>query len=378
MGSGGIGHALAGDLADDRAMKERLSQVQLWIGAALVALLALGCGGSTEPKAGDAGDVKDGSGDNADAPGEPGADGGGQSSARARVLALLHEISGSRVVAGQHNREPNSEPSKWTAAIQQTTGKVPGLWSGDFLFQQDNIAHRPAMIAEASKQWAEGALVNLMWHACPPTQGEPCGWEGGVTSHLTDEEWEKLITDGTPLNRTWKARLDDIAGFLGQLQAQGVGVMFRPFHEMNQGMFWWGGRPGERGTRRLYQLTHDYLTIEKGLGELVWIWDVQDLSWDFAEYDPGARNWDVFALDVYGDGFTDAKYQAMLEIAGDRPIAIGECARLPMASELAAQPRWTFFMAWAELVYESNSDEEINSVYGAPAVLTRDELPGWH
>jgi hypothetical protein len=73
-----------------------------------------------------------------------------------KVLNFLRSISGSRTVAGQHNREPNSEPAKWTNAIHDTTGKFPGLWSGDFLFEQDNINNRQTMINEAKNQWRQG------------------------------------------------------------------------------------------------------------------------------------------------------------------------------------------------------------------------------
>jgi mannan endo-1,4-beta-mannosidase len=58
-------------------------------------------------------------------------------------------------------------------------------------------------------------------------------------------------------------------------------------------------------------------------------------------------------------------------------MAIGECSRLPSIEALEAQPRWVFFMPWAELVKQSNSVEQITEVYNHPAVLTRDEMPGW-
>jgi mannan endo-1,4-beta-mannosidase len=296
---------------------------------------------------------------------------------REKVIAFLKRVSGTWVVSGQHNREPSAQPTLWTDAIYRTTGRYPGLWSGDFLFQQENIAARPTMIAEAKSQWQKGALVNLMWHACPPEQGEPCAWEGGVLSYMSDEKWEELITDGTPLNKAWKARLDEIARFLLDLQASGVAVLWRPLHEMNQGKFWWGGRAGPRGTARLYQITRDHLEREKGLTNLVWIRDVQDLDWTWAQYDPGATYWDVLALDVYGDGYTTRKYETILSLAGDKPVAIGECERLPTPAELAAQPRWTFFMPWAELVYEGQSEAQIRALYADPRVVTLDEMPGW-
>ena len=294
-------------------------------------------------------------------------------------LDFLRGISGSQTVAGQHHREPNSEPALWTNWIYDTTGKFPGLWSGDFLYQQDNIDNRGTMINEAKNQWNQGALVHLMYHAAPPDLGEPCGWDPGVINHpLSDAQWNQLITDGAGLNNTWKARLDVISVFLQDLKNNGVEVLWRPLHEMNQGNFWWGGRPGPQGTARLYQITHDYMVGTKGLTNLIWVWDVQDLDFNWAPYNPGDRYWDVLALDIYGgDGYTIQKYQTLLQLAGDKPIAIGECQRLPTANELAAQPRWTFFMAWAELVFSGNSVQQIQALYNAGNVITRDRLPGW-
>jgi mannan endo-1,4-beta-mannosidase len=67
----------------------------------------------------------------------------------------------------------------------------------------------------------------------------------------------------------------------------------------------------------------------------------------------------------------------MIAAAGGKPIAIGECDTLPKANELAAQPLWTFFMAWAELVYANNSEQDIRDLYNAANVVTRDQLTGW-
>lgn len=293
-----------------------------------------------------------------------------------KTLDYLYSISGKYTVAGQHNKEPNAIPDKWTNEIYSITGKYPGLWSGDFLFQEENIKNRQLMIDEAVKQWHNGAIINLMWHACNPAFAEPCAWDSlGVMSHLTDGQWKELITDGTPLNDSWKKRMDQVAVFLQELEDKGVEVLFRPLHEMNQGAFWWGGRKGPDGTAALYRITHDYFTRIKGLSNLIWVWDMQDMSRDFAEYNPGDSYWDVFGFDVYDKGYDASWYQYILPIAGDKPMAIGECAILPSPEVLTAQPRWTFFMVWAELVVESNTQEEIRRTYNAPMVLTRDELP---
>jgi len=171
--------------------------------------------------------------------------------------------------------------------------------------------------------------------------------------------------------------MDDIAIYLQFLEDNGVEVLFRPFHEMNQGLFWWGGRPGPDGTARLFQITHDYFTHTKELSNLIWVWDMQDMSRDFDQYNPGKEYWDIFAFDIYDQGYDISWYNYVLTVVGDKPIAIGECARIPSPEILEIQPRWVFFMPWAELVKESNTTEQITEIYELPCVITRDEMPGW-
>lgn len=301
-----------------------------------------------------------------------------QAQNKQQVLDYLYSISGKKIIAGQHNKEPNAEPTKWTDYIYETTGKYPALWSGDFLFQQENIDNRWKMIKEAEEQWNNGALINLMWHGCPPDMGEPCGWDPGLlNAQLDDKQWEELITDGTELNDIWKKRMDDIAVYLQYLEDKGVIVLFRPFHEMNQGLFWWAGRKGERGTAELYRQTHDYFEREKGLTNLIWVWDMQDMSRDFEAYNPGDNYWDVFAFDIYDRGYDKSWYDYILPIVGEKPMAIGECMKMPSEKVLKEQPRWIFFMPWAELVKEHNTEEEIRNIYKHERVISRGEMPGW-
>lgn len=304
---------------------------------------------------------------------------GGVAATKQKILSYLREIGGKQTISGQHNKEPNTDPTRWTNYVKDVTGKLPGLWSGDFLFRQPDVAARVTMIAEAQRQFQAGALINLMWHACAPTVGASCEWDVGVAMHLSDAQWADLVNDGGTLNGTWKQRLDAVASELQKLEDAGVVVMFRPFHEMNQGMFWWAGRTGDNGTKRLFRLTHDYLVQRKGLENLIWIWDVQDLAGyqqALSAYQPGSDYFDVAALDVY-EGFNQQKYQALLSAAGDKPVAIGECSKLPSASDLENAPKFVFFMSWAELIQMDNTPEQVKALYAAPRVLTRDELPGW-
>jgi len=104
------------------------------------------------------------------------------------------------------------------------------------------------------------------------------------------------------------------------------------------------------------------------------------LSTDLVDYNPGTEYWDILAMDMYfsdGKGYTAAKYNAIVNTAGDKPIAIGECEKLPTSSELSSQPKWVFFMSWAELTTKSNTNSQIISLYGSTNVITLDEMPGW-
>lgn len=291
------------------------------------------------------------------------------------VLDYFKKIEGKFAVSGINNREPNSHPTLQTDRLFNLVGHYPALWSGDFLFLADDISNRWTMIHECKREWNNGSIVQLMMHVAPPTQSEVCKWKGGVLSHLSNEQWKDLVTDGGTLNEVWKSRLDNYSVYLQYLKDNNVQVLFRPFHEMNQRLFWWGGRKGPEGTAKLYRLTQDYLVHVKGLTNLIWLWDMQDISRDIQEYNPGNNYWDIFAFDIYGDGYNQSWYDYIASIAGDKPMAIGECSILPKPGLFATQPRWCFFMSWAELTFSSNSEEQILNLYRSPTVITRDRLP---
>lgn len=295
-------------------------------------------------------------------------------------LNYLYTIRGTSTIGGIHNKEPLNAPTYYTDQLEFVTGKVAGLWGGDFLFS--NYADRWQMIYEAEKQWQRGAFVTLTWHACNPAQNvSPCSFGSGVTSTMSNADWTDLTTNGTVLNTRWKAWLDELVPYFQYLQNRGVEVAFRPLHETNQPAFWWGGRSGPNGSAKLYQITHDYLKVTRGLTNIIWVWNIQDfptLPSDVNSYSPGTSYFDVASLDFYnGDGLTPAKYNAMLGVAAGKPIAIGETGVLPTATALRAQPLWTYFMGWSELVFTQNTPASLLALYTATNVLTRDEMPGW-
>jgi mannan endo-1,4-beta-mannosidase len=293
------------------------------------------------------------------------------------LLGYLDSISGKAIITGQHNY-PN-EGSRWTDLAYDLTAKYPGLFGQDFGFSagedKDSVLSRPAMIEEVKRQYQNGAVIALTWHEVKPTDDEPVTFRDSVQGHLTDYEWQQLLTPGTPLYNRWCAQVDVIAGYLSQLRDAHVPVLFRAYHEMNGGWFWWGGRPGKDGSAALYRQIYDRFVNVHHLDNLVWVWNVNapNPGWaPIAEYYPGPQYADVVTMDIYGE-FKQEYYDSVVALAAGKPIALAEVGGLPSPEVLERQPRWTYFMCWSEIIRTSNSLDQVNAVYHLPQALNRDD-----
>ena len=325
------------------------------------------------------------------------------------TLKLLEHIQDLRmsgnsnsILNGMQN-DDNAQPFSKSQQLYDTkTSDIPAMWGSDFHFTSEQIESRSNVVEEAIEQYQQDSVVTLSWHICNPRFGEPCYWDAwwdygiSVAGNLNDEDWNDLFVEGTPINQNLYEMFDTIALYLQQLQNAGVEVLFRPFHEINQDWFWWGGRPGPNGSSRLFKAIHDYYTNDWQLTNLVWVYDLQDfdtLTTDVSLYDPGTQYWDVLALDFYLEStpavFTQEKYNIISNYAlqsalsldstttKPKPIAIGECEVIPTSQILQNQPLWTYFLLWADVA--------LNNPYNQPIfwqtfqdTMSQQELQGWH
>ncbi|MDI1461231.1 glycosyl hydrolase [Catellatospora sp. KI3] len=300
---------------------------------------------------------------------------------RTDVINYFQSISGRNWLSGQQDG-PNSNPTQWTNKVRDITGLFPGVWGGDFGFSQSDIDNRQRVFDQAKAAWAAGTIPAITWHACVPLVAV-CNFEGGSWpvkgSWLSDSQWTELVTDGTALNTSWKRRLDQTAPYFQQLKDAGIPVLFRPSHEMNEGWAWWGGRPGANGSRKLYQITHDYL-VGRGFSNIVWVWNVKDVAGGaarVADYYPGDAYVDLVTLDVWVQYFPSTEwYQAILNVSHGKPIALAEVGRTPTPAQMAAQPRWTYFSVWMDWLIkpEYNTNDGVKASYYDPRVLNRGEI----
>jgi len=281
------------------------------------------------------------------------------------VLQMLHDLSGRYTLTGQHNFPATG--SRNSAFAAKYTGRTPAIFASDFGFAQagdtDSYLARPEIVQEAIRQWRRGVLVDLCWHAVPPTADEPVtfrplpgsdpGRLASVQGRLTDAQFRDLLTPGTPLYQHWCAQVDAIAVFLRQLQDAQVPVLWRPYHEMNGDWFWWGGRPGPNGTAALYRQLFDRFEHVHHLNNLIWIWSmdrVHDPQMEHAKYFPGIDYVDVLALDVYHNDFAPSYYDSLVALSQGKPLALDEVGSPPTPEILDQQPRWVWYGIWTGMV----------------------------
>ena len=291
------------------------------------------------------------------------------------LLRTLHTLSGKRILSGQHNYTMNR--SEYSDRAAQIAGKYPAVWGSDFGHARESLARRQEMIDEARRQHAQNSIITLMWHAVRPVDEETAGWKESVQNRLTEVQWRELVTPGTPLHRRWLAHVDGIAAYLRQLRDAKIPVLWRPYHEMNGGWFWWGQKKGDDGYKRLWRLMYARLTDHHKLDNLLWVWNAgaPDPKWadPYADYYPGHATVDVLAADVYGANYKPGHHDDLLKLAAGKPIALGEVGEMPTPAVLDAQPGWVWFMTWPSHLEQNNPPERIKALYSDPRVLTRDE-----
>ena len=117
-----------------------------------------------------------------------------------------------------------------------------------------------------------------------------------------------------PAGHYFAAELDLMASHLQTLQSAGVIVLFRPFHEMNGGWFWWGAQsdtsPSVAEFVELWRYVHDYVVKQKQLTNILWVYSPENSEtvnvnypWGLlkptAFFYPGDSYVDVIGIDYY-------------------------------------------------------------------------------
>lgn len=342
------------------------------------------------------------------------ADGGANDTVK-RLMAAFAALYGNGILSGQMDCSWSSSIDM-VQKVQNDTGALPVIKGFDFMDDTNaaTAAWGNSQVSEAIDWWKEGGLVAYCWHWRNPASEEHSDSDKSLSSYKPDETdfripWKNgaLDTESEAFSQL-KADVDIVAGELQKLQDAGVAVLWRPLHEAAGDpkykipWFWWGYAAGSAAGstytdddaaayRALWKWLFSYLTNEKGLHNLVWVWNGQS-----ADYYPGDAYVDILGYDCYetDHGSQKALFD-MLTGWSDSPAtapkmaALTECGCIPASNALMADgAKWLYFMVWNDddnladdtndgndnfwggTAYNSTADKTTNS-YGTDYVKKR-------
>jgi hypothetical protein len=279
------------------------------------------------------------------------------------ALCYLYQIYGNHILSSQ---EENNDDNAMNYIVQNT-GKKPAMRAFDV-----NNTQAPTQCVAHAKQ---GGLCMFGYH-----MGIANG--DGYASSQTKTDINTVLTEGSAYNTTFKARLDKTAAMIQTAQDGGAVAIMRLFHEAGGKWFWWSMETGAQYVR-LYQYAFNYLTVTKGLKNMLWMLPY-DGNPDKSFY-PGKAYVDIGGADVYaGDGNyapQTAMYNNCVSVFGSTmPIALHECGPIPDPAQLqSAGAKWVLFSVWTSPYYQSpsNSVAHLQAVYTSDYVITLDKMPGF-
>lgn len=291
-----------------------------------------------------------------------------------KLLGTLYWLQGQGIISGQHDylESPDDLNNKLKATAGTYAG-VHGYEMGPISNQtEQQITSQRQGVTDSAIRWHKaGGIVAMTYHANLP--GTVPAWTN-VSMSLSEANFTPYITPGTPQNKAMLAELDKVAVYLKKLQDAGVPVLWRPYHEMNGGWFWWGQKSS---FVTLWNLMFDRFTVYHKLHNLLWVWSPNAKnknSEDPAKYYPGSGRVDVLAADIYDGDYKASHHDSLWDLGRGKLIAIGENDQLPVASALAGtQRKWSYQLTWGKLLYEKNKEAAIQAYMNDKFVLSRDE-----
>jgi hypothetical protein len=235
---------------------------------------------------------------------------------RANLLAFLNANKGNHVIAGQMSFPDNHEFDGDTTAIGQPIGMMANnLW----LFEGQN-SFDTSFIPRQIAHYQAGGLVECEMFL--PNPAAPADSRG--TADLAG-----CIANGNPLNTALKGFLDQAAGAFLQYKAQGIPVITRFLHEMDNSQYWWYAAGRTAQYKALWVYMHDYLMITKQCDNLVWAYAGGVDSNLLTNCYPGDNYVDIVGCDAYPntnpntEGYP-AVFNTLRAIAPSKPTAFTE------------------------------------------------------
>jgi mannan endo-1,4-beta-mannosidase len=306
--------------------------------------------------------------------------------ANARTRAVLNYLEAlphrgeKRLISGQFTNYGSSAKLTDCEDAFRKTGHWPAMIGLDYAEFSTGGLHYTTINRLAIEYARKGGLVTISAHLYNPAN--PRG--GGLRDKGVD--LQTLLMPGHEVHERWMRELDTLADGLRELRDAGLVVLWRPFHEMNGGWFWWGAKDPDPFIR-LWQHMFDYFTKTKGLDNLLWVYSPNQGA-KVSAYYAGDTYVDIVGLDAYTD-FIDPRhikgYEELVKLpkpfgftefgphgASDPP---GDYDYVRFMDGVRKNfPKTSFFLAWHHN-WGLGRNRNAKALLEDPWVINREDLP---
>ncbi|KAL3869900.1 hypothetical protein ACJMK2_042525 [Sinanodonta woodiana] len=223
--------------------------------------------------------------------------------------------------------------------IKDVTGEYPAVIGFDLGGNVDDADERLRNAWLIKKAADRKLIITLSWHQNNPISGGRPWIDQDHTGVNITHPIRRILPNGD-YNHLYRQRLDSIADWMKQLRDSSghlVPAIFRPYHEMTGGWFWWGTNQKTDNTpddfKELYQYTVRYLRDTKGVHNLLYAYspDKVKSASDFLQFYPGDEYVDLMGLDFYYIAAFNPSvqtFQQMVQILTDTAHAHGKIAAI--------------------------------------------------
>lgn len=270
--------------------------------------------------------------------------------------------------------------------LKEISGKRPAVLGLELMNAMAYPPYASYLVDRALTQTQAGGLVTMSWHERNPVEvcvrGEyfECSQKA-----MTAETLRAVLTPGTHERKLWTDDVHAMAKVLHKLRDKGVVVIFRPYHEMNGGWFWWGKQDA---LGELWDALYEELTVKEKLDNLIWAFSIDREAPDAARYFPKKHKPDLVGTDMYEPDPATPKFAGaktiLAKLAPTTPFAFTEVGLAP-TQKVVDELNPAYVLLWGDNLNigwtkdgncpSCNKPEAVSTFMNLPRVVSLGELP---
>ena len=312
------------------------------------------------------------------------------------ILSYFGTVYGQNTVTGVWNNQ-----ARLGDRIFDCTGVYPAILGEDLCgwnatkFSSDYISNVQKAMNRLKDFWnTRQGIPHVTFHwPNPLTAG---GNFADSQEHLTQSQWNNIVTPGTSEYNTMISELNWHLDYLKQLTDLNIPVLWRPLHEIDGGWFWWTNKDNPGQTAQLWRIVYNHITNVRGLHNLIWVWsstEINPLQYGTAyrqDFYPGDQYADIIGVDLYNwdvnsgtraywNGTVSYKdvFDIIQAISPTKMVALCEGQALPNATNQQNNDpnfaKWLYALPW----WADNCTSNGVPYYSHAYYISENELPSF-